>query len=386
MKINKDWLEDCGFEIEMPEFFDWFIETFPNGSTLKVMLHSVATQDFCPEEFLHLLQLLRDNDVKFDTLIANSLNKRKAFLYPGSVEINGNVKIFGNLSVGGELNVRGNLTVHGSLAVTKAINVVAGDINIHGTILCGAYIDCTGYVQGWLDIETGVDMDNADEYSTEFGYVRVGKFIQTAESIKVKEGDLLAKEYISSGNDISVTNGYIKTEGHISVDGDIDVYNCGIEAGDSIYCGCSIWSSQGVSAGKDIHIQGELVTEYDDETQLIAGGEIIADGIKSGPIKAEKLVSYGSIDSAGDIEVSGEILAKKDILAQQSIVAGKSIKAGGTIKAGEEFSVIAGYKIKRSEWERPACVNSLVKPDNLLTGAWKRVKVREITALITKIE
>ena len=202
-------------------------------------------------------------------------------------------------------------------------------------------------------------------------------YIETAESIYVNMGDLIADQLISCGNDLNVTMGSIETRGKIDVEGDID---CGsdISAGDLI-CAGYIKARGYVYAKNDITAQSSIsvVNNYIEANNILA-----LSGIKSGPIKCHNNLVADSIEANGYVVAANDIITIKDISATQSIVVGKRIYAGGTIKVGDDFNIISGYKIKTSEWKKLPCVRSASRPSNILAGEWKRISLTQVKKMV----
>ena len=372
MRIDQDFLEDNCFESEADEIYRWFVETFPNGSTLKTLLKEAIHQDFFYEEWFFLFKVLNESGPDLDLEHIGNITKRSDYLAPGTLTVDGNLKVNGNLIIGNDLVVSGDLFVNGSLTCSGCISV-NGNIDVRGSIYCGTYIDCGDYLQGSLDIESGLNEEKLNESIYDpAGYISVKKYISTAESIVVNRGDLIADHSISCGNDLKVKMGYIQTNGDIDVDGDIVCENSSISAGGSIY-GSDIWASGYIVADKNI--RANSITVDDDFIEAI--NVVAIDEIKTGPIKCYNLVA-DSVEADGEIVIANDIIVVKNIISTLSIVVGERIYAGGSINTGDEFNIIAGYRIKNSDWKKDACVKSATCPPNILSGGWKKISVKQV--------
>jgi len=308
--------------------------------------------------------------------------KRKHFTHTANVHIHGDVKIEERLVVGGNLVVDGNLTAHEIYCVGKI--TVKGDVNFTQAYV-GIAIHAGGSISGiglnvgfdaehiatMMGLEVSFEDDDDTYYLDHLVHPDIASELDYERQNRMGESVVIAGKFFDLC-DIEVNSGDIEVGGYFNVDtANILIGNL---LAQSIYVDDDLFVGGSVDSSSDITVQGEIHSSH-----ILCIGNIDA-----GSIKCD-----GSIDAVGFIQATGDIVADEDIQTRRWIAtsgkiqaikfikASECVVADKGIRAGNDYGVLAGVGLPRSQWLESGFISAPVKPRNILTGRFILGKTAE---------
>lgn len=307
--------------------------------------------------------------------------KRKQFSSTGDVHIQGDVQISTQLLVGGDLLVDGDLEAEEVFCLGKL--TVTGDIHVQ-SLYVGQTLDCGGDIEVEFLLKTGCSAD------------WMARMLELDQAKPAKDGSaymdkLVHPAILQRDSHHEVFGGYgdIQALGFLAC----DVLDChGTVQLDDVfdvvevqYIGGQLSASEILVAG-DCNCKGEVFSETD---ITIAGSLFAGAVICQGNLDAGAVYSHGDIEAWGFMRASGEISSlngeihsgrwiatKATIFAAKYIKAGESVVAEKGINCGDDYGILAGTTLARSDWAKHAMVSAPTAPAHLLSGQFIAGKKR----------
>jgi len=285
--------------------------------------------------------------------------------YLSHVHVAGNVSLQRKLVVGGNLVVEGNLKAReiyclGSISVTG--NISAENIVVGRTVHAGGSIVATNLVTG----------ESTDKIAKRLGYNEAPiDYIDCLvdESTLHNLGTCESPEADISVKATSLRCDSICSHACIEVDGDFVAENAmftHLVAGD-VYVSESLSACSSVESGQDIYIgKGAQCGTLYSTRNLHADSSL--ERIESITVRGHAFVDGDT--HVGELEVGHWIACTGNITCDRYINAGMQIVANGAITAGQDYGVLAGLAVPRSQWPIKGFISSPSKPKNILTGKY----------------
>jgi cytoskeletal protein CcmA (bactofilin family) len=299
--------------------------------------------------------------------------KRKQFASTGDAHIAGDVQVSTQLLIGGDLLVDGDLEAEEVFCLGKL--TVTGDIRVQ-SLYVGQALDCGGNIEVEFLLKTGcsadwmarmLELDLAKPAKDGSSYM--DKLVHPAilqrdahHALFGGFGDIQALGYL--------TCDVLDCHGDVQLDDVLDVVEVQ-------YIGGNLSASEILIAG-DCNCKGEMFSESD----ITVAGSLFAGAVScEGNIDTGSLHSHGDIGCWGSLRAAGEISSlngeihcgrwiatKATIFAARYIKAGESVVAEKGINCGDDYGILAGTSLPRSDWPKHAMVSAPVLPAHLLSG------------------
>jgi cytoskeletal protein CcmA (bactofilin family) len=310
---------------------------------------------------------------------------RARFRHFGDVIIDGPVDIKDHLIVIGDLTVRGDLHAHGVFCfgsvrvsgnVKAGLFVAVGGINIEGdacaiTMESGAEVGYTAAIAELPD-------DASRHPETYFARWRGDDFFDDLEELR--------------------QSGFAE----VTIGGFLDVCTCdfayGLRVGEWFDVDTGLIGGPTIARQlyfeEDLRVHGSLTV-----AEAIEGGELfVGDLDVSGHVEVAELFSEEDVVvrghlRAGDVKVGGALSVETylssygKVIVKTSLSAGEAILAKEGVQVGEEYGILCGTRVRRSEWPQRGWISCPGQPKHLYTGVYlKKKDFDEMDELLTSLE
>lgn len=310
--------------------------------------------------------------MKTSTTYQASRLRRTQFRHFGDVTIHGPVAIENHLVVVGDLIVDGDLHAHGVFCF--------GSIQVSGNVKAGLVIAVGGIdIKGNADaitMESGADVaytaaqaelpaDAAHCPKTYFAQWRGDAFFDDLQDLRqsafaqVTIGgylDLCTCDIaygLQVGEWFDLDTGFIDgstTARQLYIDGDLRIHG-------------ALTVHEGIEGG-ELFVSGLDVRGHVDLASLYAEDDVVIDGH----------FRVGDVDVHGALSVATYLSSYGKVVVRNALSAGEAIVVKESVQVGQEFGVLCGLKVPRSEWPQRGWIACPKPPKHLYTGVYLKNK------------
>ena len=303
----------------------------------------------------------------------------------------------------------GDVTIDGPVAIETRL-VVVGDLTVHGDleadgVFCFGSIQVSGNVKGGLVIAVGgIDIKgNADAITMESG-AEVGYTAALAEL--PEDASSFPETYFARwrGDGFFDDLEDLRQSGfaQVTIGGHLDLYTCDIAYGLQVkeWFDLDTGFIGGPSSARHVYIDGDL---------RIHGALSVVDGVEGGELFVCGLDVSGHVDLAdlysdddvlihghlrvGDVEVKGSLSVETylssygKVLVANSLSAGQAIVVKESVQVGNDYGILCGLRVPRSEWPERGWISCPKRPRHLYTGVYLKDKdFDEMSELLLSLE